>query len=471
VILTITTTHRPATDLGYLLHKHPDRAQTFELAWGKAHVFYPAASEERCTAALLLGIDPVSLVRSRALPQGMLAQYVNDRPYAASSFMSVAIARVFGSALAGRSKERPELAEMPLPLEASIAALPCRGGESVLRRLFEPLGYEVMASSGVLDEQFPEWEESDYLSVSLRARLRLSDLLCHLYVLIPVLDDQKHYWVSEPEIEKLLSRGSSWLASHPERELISRRYLKHRRRLVDEALARLSEEDKPDPEAVGDQYAAEEAALEARISLNDQRVAAVAAALREAGARRVLDLGCGEGSLLHVLLADPAFTEIVGMDVSCRALAIAKERLRLDQLAPSQQARISLIQGSVTYRDQRLAGYDAAAVVEVVEHLDPPRLAVFERVLFEFARPGTVIVTTPNAEYNPKFVSLPTGKFRHKDHRFEWSRNEFAVWANEVAARNGYQVQFRPIGENGPALGAPSQMAVFRRCQGGDPSA
>jgi 3' terminal RNA ribose 2'-O-methyltransferase Hen1 len=463
VILTITTTHRPATDLGYLLHKNPERAQTFDLAWGKAHVFYPEASEGRCTAALLLDIDPMSLVRSRSLSQGMLAQYVNDRPYVASSFMSVAIAQVFGSALAGRSKERPELAETPLPLEASIAALPCRGGESVMRRLFEPIGYEVTARSGILDEKFPEWGESDYLSVCLRARVRLSDLLSHLYVLIPVLDDQKHYWVSQPEIEKLLSRGSSWLASHPERELISRRYLKHRRRLVDEALARLSEEDAPDPEAAEDERAAEEAALEARISLNDQRVAAVAAALREAGARRVLDLGCGEGSLLQVLLADHAFTEIVGMDVSCRALAIAKERLRLDQLAPSQQARMSLFQGSVTYRDQRLAGYDAAAVVEVIEHLDTPRLAAFERVVFEFARPGTVIITTPNAEYNSKFGSLPAGTFRHKDHRFEWSRGEFAAWANGVAERSGYRVQLRPIGEDDPALGSPSQMAMFSR--------
>ncbi|MGD0114119.1 MAG: 3' terminal RNA ribose 2'-O-methyltransferase Hen1 [Armatimonadota bacterium] len=463
MILTITTTHRPATDLGYLLHKNPERAQTFDLAWGKAHVFYPEASEGRCTAALLLDIDPMSLVRSRSLSQGMLAQYVNDRPYVASSFMSVAIAQVFGSALAGRSKERPELAETPLPLEASIAALPCRGGESVMRRLFEPIGYEVTARSGILDEKFPEWGESDYLSVCLRARVRLSDLLSHLYVLIPVLDDQKHYWVSQPEIEKLLSRGSSWLASHPERELISRRYLKHRRRLVDEALARLSEEDAPDPEAAEDERAAEEAALEARISLNDQRVAAVAAALREAGARRVLDLGCGEGSLLQVLLADHAFTEIVGMDVSCRALAIAKERLRLDQLAPSQQARMSLFQGSVTYRDQRLAGYDAAAVVEVIEHLDTPRLAAFERVVFEFARPGTVIITTPNAEYNSKFGSLPAGTFRHKDHRFEWSRGEFAAWANGVAERSGYRVQLRPIGEDDPALGSPSQMAMFSR--------
>ena len=463
MILTITTTHRPATDLGYLLHKNPERAQTFDLAWGKAHVFYPEASEGRCTAALLLDIDPMSLVRSRSLSQGMLAQYVNDRPYVASSFMSVAIAQVFGSALAGRSKERPELAETPLPLEASIAALPCRGGESVMRRLFEPIGYEVTARSGILDEKFPEWGESDYLSVCLRARVRLSDLLSHLYVLIPVLDDQKHYWVSQPEIEKLLSRGSSWLASHPERELISRRYLKHRRRLVDEALARLSEEDAPDPEAAEDERAAEEAALEARISLNDQRVAAVAAALREAGARRVLDLGCDEGSLLQVLLADHAFTEIVGMDVSCRALAIAKERLRLDQLAPSQQARMSLFQGSVTYRDQRLAGYDAAAVVEVIEHLDTPRLAAFERVVFEFARPGTVIITTPNAEYNSKFGSLPAGTFRHKDHRFEWSRGEFAAWANGVAERSGYRVQLRPIGEDDPALGSPSQMAVFSR--------
>src|SRR4029077_4718848 len=171
----------------------------------------------------------------------------------------------------------------------------------------------------------------------------------------------------------------------------------------------------------------------------------VMAALRNRGATSVLDLGCGEGRLLRELLKDKAFAEIVGLDVSHRALEIASQKLRLEDLPRMQKERIRLIHGSLTYRDKRLAAYDAATVVEVVEHQDPPRLAAFERVLFEFARPQAIVITTPNVEYNVKFETLPAGKMRHKDHRFEWTRAEFQSWANTIATRFGYSVRFSPI--------------------------
>ncbi|HEY0386697.1 MAG TPA: 3' terminal RNA ribose 2'-O-methyltransferase Hen1, partial [Pyrinomonadaceae bacterium] len=246
MLLTITNTLAPATDLGYLLHKSPYRAQTFPLSFGQAHVFYPEAQRERCTAALLLDVDPVGLVRNRRGQAGAgrtLEQYVNDRPFVASSFLSVAIARVFSSALSGKSKEHEALAETRLPLRAKIAVLPCRGGEGFLRRLFEPLGYEVKATQHVLDEKFPEWGESNYFTVELDGRVRLRELLTHLYVLVPVLDNEKHYWVGDEEVEKLLRHGEGWLASHPEREAIAHRYLKFRHSLAREALARLIEEE------------------------------------------------------------------------------------------------------------------------------------------------------------------------------------------------------------------------------------
>jgi len=465
MLLTITSTEAPATDLGHLLHKDPSRSQSFDLGFGQAHVFYPEATAERCTAALLLDVDPVGLVRGRAgaTGGGSLDQYVNDRPYVASSFMSVAIVQVFRSALGGRSHARPELAATALPLEAHLAVLSCRGGEELLQRLFEPLGYTVAARRHVLDEQFPEWGESAYFAVDLRARVRLQELLTHLYVLIPVLDDEKHYWVGDDEVEKLLRRGAGWLAAHPERELITNRYLRRRHRLAREALARLAEEDAPDPDRVAESHDREEAVVEERISLNEQRLSAVTAVLKGSGARRVLDLGCGEGRLLQALLAERVFEEIVGMDVSYRALEIARDRLRFDRLPPMQQQRLRLLQGALTYRDSRLAGYDAAAVVEVIEHLDPPRLAAFERALFEFAPPGTVVVTTPNAEHNVRFPSLPAGRFRHKDHRFEWPRSQFQGWAAAVAERFGYTTRFLPVGSVDPEVGSPTQMAVFTR--------
>lgn len=463
MLLTITTTHRPATDLGYLLHKNPGRAQTFDLSFGRAHVVYPEATEERCTAALILDVDPIGLVRGKRRAGAPLEQYVNDRPYVASSFLSVAIAQVYGTALAGRSKERPDLTDTPIPLEARIAVLPSRGGEDVIRRLFEPLGYEVRAERHELDPEFPAWGESRYCTVTLKATVRLVDLLRHVYVLVPVLDDAKHYFVGDDEVEKLLAKGQDWLVGHPERDFIARRYLRHRMNLTRAALTRLTEEESPDPDATTQERDAEEVVVEESIRLNDLRLGAVTAALRSSGAKRIVDLGCGEGRLLRLLLQDRQFEEILGMDVSIRSLEFASRRLHLEDLSPVQKDRIRLMHGSLMYRDRRLAGWDAAAVVEVIEHLDPPRLRAFERALFEFARPGTVIMTTPNREYNTMFETLPAGAFRHRDHRFEWTRSEFQEWSGEVAERFEYEVRFLSVGPEDPKLGSPTQMGVFTR--------
>ncbi|ABA21217.1 conserved hypothetical protein [Trichormus variabilis ATCC 29413] len=458
MLLTISTTHSPATELGYLLHKHPDRCQSFSLSFGQAHVFYPEANEQKCTAALLLDVDPVKLVRGKG---ATLEQYVSDRPYVASSFMSVAIAQVFSTALGGRSKDKPELAQKSLPLVAKLSVLPCRGGEGFLRQLFEPLGYTVSAQGHVLDEKFPDWGNSKYFTVELQHTIPLSDLLSHLYVLIPVLDDEKHYWVNEEEIEKLLRHGEGWLSQHPAREQITRRYLKRQYRLTRTALAQLAEEDHPDPDSAEETHAEEEAAVEKPISLNQQRMNGVVAALKQSNARRVIDLGCGQGNLLKILLKDSFFEQITGVDVSYRSLEIAQERLDRLRLPRNQWERLQLIQGALTYQDKRFHGYDAATVIEVIEHLDLSRLGAFERVLFEFAQPKIVIVTTPNIEYNVKFANLPAGKLRHKDHRFEWTRSQFQNWANKITERFAYNVQFQPIGEADPEVGSPTQMAVF----------
>jgi 3' terminal RNA ribose 2'-O-methyltransferase Hen1 len=463
VLLTISATAQPATDLGFLLHKHPARVQEVELSFGKAHVFYPEASAERCTAALLLDVDPVGLVRGRGDGEGTLEAYVNDRPYVASSFMSVAIARVFGTALAGRCQDRPELVERPLPLMARFAVLPCRGGEGLLRRLFEPLGYEVRAEHHPLDTAFASWGEGPYFTVELRAERTLADLLTHLYVLIPVLDDDKHYFVGQDELEKLLRHGEGWLAGHPEKDLIASRYLRHFKSLTRQALARLVQDEGVDPDVVEETHADEEANIERRVSLAEERVGAVLTVLKAESARSVLDLGCGEGRFLRALMADTAFERIVGVDVSHRALERASERLRLEDLPARRRERISLLHGALTYRDKRLAGFDAAVVIEVIEHLDPSRLQAFERALFEHARPSTVVITTPNFEYNVHFPGLPAGRFRHRDHRFEWTRAEFEAWSARQAARYGYAVRFLPVGPNEPTTGSPTQMGVFRR--------
>ena len=466
MLLTLTTTYEPATDLGYLLHKNPARMQTEELSFGKAHVFYPEADRDRCTAAVLLEVDPVGLVRGRRGPAGeggQLQQYVNDRPYAANSFMSVAIGRMFATALGGKSKERQSLAETAIPLEAKLPVIAARGGEDLVRRLFEPLGYVVAVEALPLDEKFPAWGESPYVSLAISATVTLQTMLTHLYVLIPVLDNEKHYWVGEDEIEKLLKRGEGWLVQHPEKELIVARYLKRQRSLTREALERLAEEAPPEEEAQTTAGDEEEQKVERPLGLHEQRIGTVLSILRGIGAKSVLDLGCGEGKLLRHLIGDTQFEKILGMDVSWRSIEIAADRVKLKQLPERQRARIDLVQGSLMYRDKRLNGFDAAAVVEVIEHLDAARLAAFERVLFEFAKPAHVIITSPNAEYNALFPTLPAGHFRHRDHRFEWSRAEFATWAERIAGEFGYKVRIQPIGTEDPVHGAPTQMGIFER--------
>jgi 3' terminal RNA ribose 2'-O-methyltransferase Hen1 len=466
VLLTVSTSRAPAADLGFLLHKHPEKVQSFDLSVGTAHVFYPEVGDARCTAALLLEVDPVGLVRGRKGPAGEgfeLGQYVNDRPYAASSMVSVALAKVFKTAMAGRCDARPELAATALPLEIHVPTLPCRGGPEVAARLFGPLGWEVVASPVALDPAFPEWGDSRYVDLRLAGTLRLADALNHLYVLLPVLDDAKHYWVSPDEVDKLVRAGAGWLTDHPERELITRRYLAHRSALYRTALARLAEVDDTAAEQLDN--ATDEAlaldAADAPVPLAQQRHGAVLAALRAAGAHTVADVGCGPGALLAQLMADATFTRVIGADVSARALQAAGRRLRVEQMSERQQERLSLIQSSLTYRDQRLGGLDGMVLMEVIEHLEPARLPALERVVFADARPRTVVVTTPNVEHNVRFATLPAGSLRHRDHRFEWTRGQFEAWGLNTAGRHGYSVRFLPIGTDDPEVGPPTQLAVF----------
>lgn len=458
MLFTVSYSGPDATDLGFLLHKHPAKLQTFGLSVGDAHVFYPEATAERCTAALLLEVDPVGLVRNKRLGGSdafSLGHYVNDRPYASSSMLAVAIGQVYRTAMTGRSDDRPELAATVLPLELGLTTVPSKGSEGLVRRLFEPLGWTVSEDVIPLDGEHPDWGASRYSNVRLSGSRRLSDALRQVYVLLPVLDDSKHYWVSDDEIGKLLRAGEGWLAEHPDRELITRRYLAHQRSMVADATARLIE--------VGDDVAPEALPENPTAPLYQMRAEAVLSALRDVAAHRVADLGCGEGALLRRLIADPSFTEIVGADVSARALAAAEDVLHLRDLSDRQRERVRLIQSSVTYHDPRIRSLDAAVLMEVIEHLDPERLPALESSVFGDARPGAVVVTTPNADYNALYPALPAGRFRHPDHRFEWTRAEFAAWAEGVAERNGYRVEYRPVGEVDASAGSPTQLALFRR--------
>lgn len=501
MFLTISYAPGPgedATELGFLLHKHPDRPQSQALSVGTAHVFYPEADAGRCTAALLLEVDPVGLVRDRARSVG---QYVNDRPYAAGSLLAVALGRTFRTAMSGRCTARPDLAGRALPLRITVPALPCPGGPAAARDFFAPLGWQVDATALPLDETVPAWGDSRYVDLTLTGQVRLADALHHLYVLLPALDGAKHYWIGPDEVDKLVRTGAGWLAGHPERVRITRRYLARREHLTRAALARLAEVDDLEPERLDDAVPAEDAgdvaagdaaagdaaagsdvvvvgpsgsgevtlerdaaaAAGRAVPLSRLRRRAIVAQLHAIGAHRVGDLGCGDGALTGDLLADPAFDAVVATDVSVRALEILSRKLRLDRMAERRRQRLTLFQSSLVYRDERLTGLDAVVLMEVIEHVDPPRLDTLELAVFAAAAPGAVLVTTPNAEHNVRYETLPAGRFRHADHRFEWTRAEFAAWAGGVAERNGYAVELRGIGTDDPGVGPPTQFAIFTR--------
>lgn len=460
MLLTITYKGHNTQDLGYLLHKNPYRPQEFSLNSGKAYVFYPEVSDEKTTMALLLDINPIDLAKGKqGSKNGGLFDYVNDRPYAASSFLSTAISRVFNTAMTGRCEKKQALADTPLDLTAHIYSI--QGTDEFARKIFEPLGYTVKTSKTTLDEKFPEWGESPYIDLEINGNVRLVDLLNHIYVLIPVFDKQKHYFISEDEIDKLMSHGGEWLADHPAKEEIIYRYFLMKKSYAHKTIDRLLESE---PVEEIQEENDEKEIPEKKISLNIQRLETVKNAVLASGAESVIDLGCGECRLTKLLLEQKQIRKIAAADVSANELEKAKKRLHYDTMPEHRKNKLTLMQASLTYKDARFSGYDCACVIEVIEHIEPLRLPAFERNVFEFAGAGTVILTTPNKEYNDNYKFIPEGQLRHTDHRFEWSREDFRKWAEHICQQFGYTVEISGIGEDDGIHGTPTQMGVFTKC-------
>lgn len=464
MLLTITYEGQNTQDLGFLLHKNPDRAQEFELSYGKAYVFYPEVSYARTTAALLLDIDPIDLARGKlGSKDGGLFDYVNDRPYASTSFMSSAIARVFNTAMAGKCAKKQELADTPLHLTATLYALKDNRDEKLAAQLFEPLGYTVEARRTVLDEKFPDWGTSPYIDLTISGTVKLSEMLNHIYVLIPVFDRQKHYYISKDEIQKLLDHGEGWLGKHPYREKITQRYFRQKKEYARKALDLLRAQDEEEPEENTSDDTETEEEKEAKTPLNALRLEAVKQAVLSSGASSVIDMGCGEGRLTGMLLKEKQIQRLTACDVSVNTLEKAADRLRLDRMPLTLRNKLTLMQASLTYRDKRFSGFDCACIVEVIEHIEPMRITAVERVVFEFAAPRTVILTTPNKEYNVNYENMKENALRHGDHRFEWTRAEFKAWADHVCEQYGYHCEISGIGEHNEATGTPTQMGVFTK--------
>lgn len=466
MLLTISTNAPYAQNLGWLLHKHPDKLQTFDIAGGKAHVFYPEANDLKCTAALLVELDSIGLVKKLNAPGNQLSleHYVNDRPYVGSSFVSTAITKVFSSALNGNCNNKPQLVKQVMPLTIELNVLSVKGNFNIINKIFEPLEYEVDFKPYLLDEKFPDWGVSRYCTLRLTATKTLQEVLTHLYVLLPVFDNDKHYYVSNNDIEKLLNKGKDWLINHPEKKLITYRYLKNLKGLANKALKLLSIDDTAtnEEELIDNLTPATEEKVK-KVRLHELRLLAAKDALKESGAQKVLDLGCGEGKLIRHLMKETQFTQITGLDVTYQSLLRAKERLYFDHLSPKIKERIQLLHGSLMYKDERLLKHDAAALVEVIEHIELDRLDTFEKIVFDYLQLKTIIISTPNAEYNAVYEFLEDGNYRHDDHRFEWTRAEFKQWCNSIAETYNYEYIISFIGDENEEHGTPSQMAIFNK--------
>lgn len=457
MLLTITYTGHNTQELGYLLHKNPYRPQEFSLNSGMAYVFYPEVSDEKTTMALLLDINPIDLAKGKqGSMAGGLFDYVNDRPYTASSFLSTAITRIFNTAMNGRCDKKQDLADSPLDLTANIFSI--HGTEEFAKKIFEPLGYTVKTTKNILDEKFSEWGESPYINLEISGNVKLSDLLNHIYVLIPVFDKQKHYYISEDEIDKLISHGGEWLADHPAKNEIIYRYFLMKKSYAHRTIDRLTESEPV--EEIPD----EEPKDEKKISLNAMRLETVKNAVLASGAESVIDLGCGECRLTKILLDQKQIKKVTAIDVSAHELEKAKSRLHYDTMNEHRRNKLTLMQASLTYRDKRFSGYDCACVIEVIEHIETLRLPAFERNVFEFANPMTVILTTPNREYNENYEFIQSGQLRHNDHRFEWTREEFKKWTDYICQKFGYTVTISGIGDDDGIHGTPTQMGVFKKC-------
>ena len=447
MLLTIACNGPDATDLSWLLHKRPDRFQKFDLGYGNAFIFFPEYARDRCTACLLLEIRSDSLNELCKAKDGEF-QYVNSRQYLSSSLLSAAIGRAFSSALKGVCQDKPSLVDKSYDIEIRISSFSCRINPDFIERILAPLGYGI------------EWEElqkeEDYLDggfsygdLHLRIHATLQNVLSHLYILFPVFDRQTHVWLGETQLQKFIRHSQKWLGEHPEKRLIINEYFGPaadlRYRMLELFGALRNQDDNP-------QYA----------SLNYARQSAIDGVLAASGAKSVIDLGCGNASLLSYLHEKDTYEKLAGMDVSAKNIESARKKLGSSFL--HTRATPDLFIGSLTYSDKRIFGYDAAILSEVIEHFETERMDSIMRIILSEARPKLFVMTTPNKTYNHEFPFLEPGAFRHPDHRHEFDKNEFSEFCERYASMFDYDFEMSHIGEELSEVGAPTLMGIFKKC-------
>lgn len=442
MLMTITCKGSDAQDLSWLLHKRPDRFQAFNLPYGTAYVFFPEYSDNKCIVTLLLDVESSGLNDICKAKDGEF-QYVNPRQYLSGSLLSGAITKVFASAIKGVCEEKPELVDKVFNYEMEITSFSCRLNPDYIEKLFLPLGYEIdfTKPSG----QYSEIAQQ-FGNLKLIARTTLQKLLSQLFILLPVFDRQLHFWIGESQLEKFIRHSTGWLENHPEKSFIINEYFWPASELKYRVLEYFNAIPSADEKAPG---------------LNALRQEEIINSLIRHDATSILDLGCGNGSLLELLAQEKRFSKIAGMDIAARNIDEARKKL----CSPGRrlcEAEYVFV-GSLTYKDKRISNYDALVLSEVIEHFELERMVLVMKNIFEHAKPRLFIMTTPNKAYNIEYL-LKYDEIRHPDHRHEFNEEEFTSFCQKFASQYNYELEMSSIGEKLPELGAPTLMGIFKKC-------
>ncbi|MBW4084382.1 3' terminal RNA ribose 2'-O-methyltransferase Hen1 [Paenibacillus sp. S150] len=474
--LIIRVTGAGAGMLSRLLAKNPDNLYDRMEKEARVRIAFTASSEQEAEAVIYVTPDPVELVKGASSAHNDITQYINDREFVVSSLFCTYIRSALGTALNGKTKE----AYLPwvnrkLALELTFGPVASNLPDHALEDLFIPLGYEVVLERGDAAYAFELKSRSSVRYIKLKGIQTLQTALRQLFVLIPALDDYKHYYISDDEVDKIRRYGDGWLENHPQRALILKRTLRFAGAIkhYEDQMAGDGQQAEngasgeapgiAEPFAAPAEASAGTGAAEApKARLNDLRYAAIADTVERLAARRsIVDFGSGGGKLSARLSSVPGVQEIKAVEPSAAAQLRAMDRFAKLEGRPGAIVP-EPVTGSLFYYDEALRGKDVMILCEVIEHIDERRLnRVMETIFHEYA-PGTLIITTPNKEYNALY-QMEHEKLRHRDHRFEWDREAFGAWCSCWTSAYNYSVRLSGIGEFAQEYGYPTQMAIFTK--------
>ena len=443
--LTIQATGDNAKVMSHLLSKNPANLYERNQKGHLVRFFYSKFTDQEVEATIFVTPDPIELVQSNSNSYD-ITHYINDREFAVSSIFCSLIRSALGTALNGQPKEQyMEWVDHPFSLQFEFGPVVSTLTDQQLAELFEPLGFALAITRQEIDYSIRMKDESSARYLTLRGTKTLHESLRQLFVLIPVLDNYKHYYIDEKEIEKLERYGEGWLENHPLRDFIYRKSLRFKE------LYSQVESQKP---------AGEPEVQVKKARLNELRYEKIAETVSQLKPESVVDFGSGEGKLSERLGLIAGVREILAVEPSQSAAVKAAARFHKAQ-ENEHFTMPKTLWGSLFYFDERLQGKDAIILCEVIEHIDEDRLPKAMDTILHAYRPGALIITTPNREYNDVYEMEE--RFRHTDHRFEWTRAEFQQWCLERNNQEFYGLQFEGIGEEHDLQGHPTQMCIFTR--------